>query len=213
MKGEPCPLAGAILAGGRSSRMGRPKEGVLLADGRPMIEHVAGALAPLVPRIAILGDSGGWPVPEGMIQLRDHFPGAGPLAGIDALLQSGIAVRYLVVSCDQPLLRAETLRRLLAASGASAAFFRARSGEELDPLPVLLPASLAADVRRALESAAGRPPGLRALLRPQAQWIPLPDGEVPLLRSMNTPADLEAAGLLGPKSTPSTPGDPPPREC
>lgn len=189
------PLAAAILAGGRSSRMGEPKEGVLLADGRPMIEHVIDALAPLAPRIIVLGDCTGWRVPPAMPHLRDHFPGRGPLAGIDALLQSGRARRYLVVSCDQALLRASVLRRLLDAPAEAPAFFRTDCGRELDPLPALLPASLAGEVRHALETAAGRPPGLRALLRPRAHWITLPGGETPTLRSLNTPADLEAAAL------------------
>ena len=37
------PHTGAVLAGGRSTRMGRPKEDVILPDGRGMAETVADA--------------------------------------------------------------------------------------------------------------------------------------------------------------------------
>src|ERR1700733_3395645 len=81
-------IAGAVLAGGSSSRMGAPKAFVLLT-GRPLLAHVLDRLRPQTARIYLNSpeDSDRWrtfgcPLAEDAPQWR----GAGPLAGVAAIM-------------------------------------------------------------------------------------------------------------------------------
>ena len=184
-------LTGAVLAGGMSRRMGRPKEGVILWDGRPMIEHVIESLAALCRRVVIVGACHGLRVAPGLdiIRLADRNPGQGPLAGIETLLASGLDSGYLIVACDQPLLTPHRLRPLLDdADPAVPRFFRAQDGTELDPFPGYFPAAWLPMVRDAL---ARDQRSVRALVRrTRVAWVSMSEVLWADLRSVNTPADL-----------------------
>lgn len=101
------PCVGVVLAGGRSSRMGRDKA-LLDWHGRPLLERQLAVL-----REAGVDDarvSGHRPRYRGV---ADALPGAGPLGGL-----AGIAgaldgdAELLVIPVDMPLLQATLLRRL-----------------------------------------------------------------------------------------------------
>ena len=104
------PLIGAILLGGQSSRMGRPKEGVLLPDGRTMLEAVIERVTRICPVKVLSGESVNLP---NVLNVQDTTPGLGPMAGLEAILASGVAERYLIAACDQPLLGEAVLERLV----------------------------------------------------------------------------------------------------
>ena len=71
---------GAILTGGRSTRMGRDKADVAVT-GETMLERVAQAIGPVVGRTVLLGpDRPGWEC------WPDAFHAQGPLAGIATAL-------------------------------------------------------------------------------------------------------------------------------
>ncbi len=185
------PVLGAVLAGGESRRMGVPKEGVRLPDGRPMIGPVLSAMREAFGGVVVVGrctgfDCGAFPWVTG---LQDRHPGSGPLAGIEALLASGLARGYVVAACDQPLLSAGLLARLASGTSNSARFFRAEgNGEGLDPLPGYFPSEWLEPVQRAITE--GRR-GFRDLVKSlDVAWVPLPETEVPKLASVNTPEDL-----------------------
>lgn len=169
------PLAAAILAGGASTRMGQPKEGVVLPDGRPMADHVHDVVATLGVPIAVLGNPKAWNPPPGTTVLPDRHPGQGPLAGIDALLQWNRAHVYIVVCCDQPLLTPAMMSLLKAHAGSSIdhpIFLRTHSGRDLDPFPGVYPTTLAPHVANAL---ANERRGMRRLFAPMAKWLVVPD--------------------------------------
>lgn len=188
---EPLPLAGAVLAGGRSLRMGSPKEGLRLPDGRPMMEAVLAAVEGCCPAVAVVGASVGFDCAgrPGLVHILDEHPGMGPLAGLEALLSSGLARGYLVAACDQPLLAAGLLARLLDGPPREACFFRdGATGEELDPLPGYFPEAWLPPTREALQ--AGRR-SFRALVRTlPARWVPASADERAALASLNSPEDL-----------------------
>src|ERR1700685_3948968 len=86
-------IAGAVLAGGRSSRMGATKAFAPLA-GRPLLAHVLDRLRPQAARVYLNArdDSDRWrafgcPLVEDPPEWR----GAGPLAGIAAALARAAA--------------------------------------------------------------------------------------------------------------------------
>jgi molybdopterin-guanine dinucleotide biosynthesis protein A len=102
-------LEGAILAGGKSRRMGRDKA-LLPIGGRTFVEAIADALRPLVSRVRIVGHE---PV-FGLPAQADLRPGLGPLSGIQAALATAEASRVLVVACDLPLITTFFLRGLVS---------------------------------------------------------------------------------------------------
>ncbi len=178
---------GAILAGGQSRRMGAPKEGVLLADGRPMIEHVIAALAAVCDRAVIVGEARGYQ-DDSIARIPDLRPGQGPLAGIEAVLSSGLSDGYLIVACDQPFVTPELLRRLLDGDLARPRCFREESGTGFHPFPCYFPASWLPRVREALDAGSMSMRELVGMNHPE--WPPVTAEEAGLLRSVNSPADL-----------------------
>ena len=135
-------VTGAILSGGMSRRMGVPKAGLLLPDGRSMIETVRDTLRALCNDVVLLGGSFGL---EGHRVLEDARADTGPLAGIEVLLASGIDDRYLVVPCDMPQFKPATARRLLDVTDARSSFVAGH------PLPCMVEASLHADLVDAID--------------------------------------------------------------
>lgn len=185
---------GAILAGGQSRRMGRPKEGIFLSDGRPMIEHVIEPLRGVCRRVAIVGACHGYPIPAAidLIHLNDSEPGAGPLVAIATLLRSGLdSEGYLVAACDQPFLTAPLLSLLMEDRSPLPRFFRSEEGTPLDPFPGYFPVGWFSEVERALQQ--GERSVRRLIERTPVSWIPIPDEFRGFLKSINTPADLEGS--------------------
>jgi molybdopterin-guanine dinucleotide biosynthesis protein A len=100
-------VVGAILTGGRSTRMGRDKSDVEV-HGMSMLEHVASALRQVVDRVVLLGsDRPNWETWPDSVHVR------GPLAGIATALARAATDRVLVVAVDHPFVRATTLSGLM----------------------------------------------------------------------------------------------------
>ncbi len=96
-----------ILAGGKSTRMGRDKA-LLEWQGRPLIEHAVTRLRALGMNAQILGSRPDLACFAPVVP--DNFPGQGPLAGIEAALSVTDTGLNLFVPIDLPMLPAEFLR-------------------------------------------------------------------------------------------------------
>lgn len=159
-------LCGAILHGGRSTRMGRDKAFVVV-DGKPLRDHVRAALLTVCPRVVQVGGVGG--------DVSDD--GDGPLSAVLALLRSTIAERYLVCAVDQPFLSAEVLQPLIDVDDDAVAY-------DDEPLPVC--------VRRGalsrLQVLHGQ--GERRMRALTTTTLPLPAALRAQLRNLNRPEDL-----------------------
>ncbi|KGM52296.1 hypothetical protein N792_04070 [Lysobacter concretionis Ko07 = DSM 16239] len=96
---------GVVLAGGRSSRMGRDKA-LLDWHGRPLLEHMQALLREAgAARVIVSGPYGGLAVP-------DRAPGKGPMGGIASIaatLPDGVLV---LVPVDMPRLTPTMLSTL-----------------------------------------------------------------------------------------------------
>jgi molybdopterin-guanine dinucleotide biosynthesis protein A len=186
-------IAGAILAGGRSTRMGGPKHALRLPDGRTMIEHVAGALAAACPQLVIVDngiDDARALVRGADCRVEDLRPGEGPLAGVEALLASGLAERYLVVPCDMPLITAADLRLLEETPhDCPAAVFRVQGEHDPRPLPILLEARALPVVRELLD--AGERSMRRLVERTGAASVPFPSAAAEHLANINTREEFD----------------------
>lgn len=146
-------ITGAILAGGRGTRMGGCDKGLVNLAGEPLVAHVLARLRPQVGAVVIVANRN---LPSYRRQraavIRDEPPsGAGPLAGIASALHYAATAYLLIVPCDNPLLPADLavrLRRALADPAIEIAV--AQSGERLEPLFALLRTTLAPSLRQFL---------------------------------------------------------------
>ncbi len=152
---DPRPdVAGVVLAGGASRRMGRDKAQLEVA-GASLGEHAARRLAAVAAEI-LVADGGRRSVP-GRRSIADG-PGAGPAAGILAAAELCPGRDLLVLACDLPLVPPALLERLARPTVADARVPRwqaAARGPCVEPLCALYrPAALA---RLAARVAAGGP--------------------------------------------------------
>ncbi|MCD4685588.1 MAG: molybdenum cofactor guanylyltransferase [Anaerolineae bacterium] len=107
------PHTVAILAGGKSSRMGTNKSFVPLL-GRPMIAHIIDRVRRLEPAAIILNTN--HPAdyrPFGLPMFTDVLPGKGALGGIYTALHHSTHPYTLVVACDMPFINPDLLRYML----------------------------------------------------------------------------------------------------
>lgn len=134
-------LGAIILAGGRSARMGRPKDALPFA-GAPLLARIAAALAPGCAPVVVVARDGAQelpPLPAGVLRAADELPGRGPLAGIQAGLRrlgaAGFAAddAAFVVACDHPFVDAAFARFLAARLGDADAAMPERDGRS-EPL-------------------------------------------------------------------------------
>jgi molybdenum cofactor guanylyltransferase len=110
-------IAGLILAGGASRRMGRDKA-KLVSGGKTLVERMA----------AILQKAGCAPVQiSGQSGIKDVYPGMGPLAGMHAaVLAIKEAKAIIIVPVDMPELSHKCLQKLSDTAG-EAVFFEGQS--------------------------------------------------------------------------------------
>ncbi|ANM10895.1 MULTISPECIES: molybdenum cofactor guanylyltransferase MobA [unclassified Rhizobium] len=139
-------IAGVVLAGGRSQRMGRDKADVMLGT-ESLLRHVLTRLSQQVVPVAVNADTATEDVPV----VPDRFPGkAGPLAGIHAAMvyAAGLpAVTHVVtVSVDCPFFPADLVARLAAALERPSQIAIAASEGRSHPVFGLWPVTLAADL-------------------------------------------------------------------
>lgn len=106
-------VAGAVLVGGRSTRMGRDKA-LIEIDGIPMARRVAEVLrlAGCHPVFAV----GPPELAAGLDVVGDQHPGEGPLGGILTALHAAPLQPVLVLACDLLWIDAVTVGAVLAAA-------------------------------------------------------------------------------------------------
>jgi molybdopterin-guanine dinucleotide biosynthesis protein A len=111
-------VAAVILAGGAGRRMGGADKGLVVYQGRPLIEWTLDALTPQVGEVVISANRN---LERYAVYGRRVLPDAlpdfpGPLAGVLTALDAVTAGWLLVVPCDTPHLPADLALRLLGAA-------------------------------------------------------------------------------------------------
>jgi molybdopterin-guanine dinucleotide biosynthesis protein A len=202
-------LGAVVLAGGRSTRMGRSKAAIDFA-GEPLVARVARRLAPVcrVVVVAAAPEQELPALPEGVRVARDAVAGRGPLAGIAAGLAAlgpGCDAAF-VTTTDAPFVAAAVVRRLAALRGEGEgapweAVVPVLEGRA-QPLSAVYAAG-AREVAEALLAAgslrAGRlAEALRARFVDEATLLDDPrvaagDPTLATLRGVNTPEELASA--------------------
>jgi len=148
-------ITGAILAGGRGSRMGGIDKGLAPLGDKPLIEHILAALGPQVTHLLINANRNidryaeyGHPV------VKDRLDGhQGPLAGFAALLGACVDDWLVTVPCDTPHIPADLVQRMWSARvDAGAEIAIAHDGRRMQPAHALLPRRLLSDLEAFLDS-------------------------------------------------------------
>jgi molybdenum cofactor guanylyltransferase len=188
-------VAAFVLAGGKSSRMGRDKALLELA-GLPMILRAARLLETVAGPPTVVGPPETY-VPLGLRAIRDDWPGAGPLGGIATALRASECAWNLIVACDLPYLTREWLEFLIGRarrSHADAVLPMNAPGPE--PLCAMYAKNSEAPIWLALDRGVRKvSEGLAHLLvdyLEPLEWK-IFDSEGLLFKNMNLPEDYEAA--------------------
>ncbi len=112
-EGDLPPLAGYVLAGGRSSRMGTNKALLPLA-GKPLLQHAITRLSRLCSPVRVLSND---PALGSFAPLvPDRHPDCGPLSGIEAALLDSEHDWNLILPVDVPFLTTAYLDNWLGAA-------------------------------------------------------------------------------------------------
>ncbi|MCH8165181.1 MAG: molybdenum cofactor guanylyltransferase [Planctomycetes bacterium] len=180
------PHTGAVLAGGRSRRMGRPKHALPLPDGRPMIEAVADVMKQVCQQVVVVGSTDALATLQHIDDLRS---GHGPLGGIEALLASGVDTQYLVCPCDVPLVTSELLEALTVPSSAAATVLRIDGRSGTEPLPARISTEVLRAVRALLDADQRSVSHLMQSIEIEA--IEVPQAWSRYLTNINTPQEYE----------------------
>ena len=110
-------VCAVILAGGKSSRMGRDKASLTLGH-KTFLQRIAAELDACgfqEKYVSLgIGEKTEIHIPVGWTAVRDRYRDCGPLGGIHAALSACRAEWALFVSCDTPLYRRELVELLIS---------------------------------------------------------------------------------------------------
>lgn len=187
-------FTGAVLVGGRSKRMGRSKALLPGRSGAPLATEALRALTEAGAQTLLMSCAGDVPelpsAPPHTV-VRDVRADAGPLAGLEALLEACTTDWLLVVACDMPSLEVESLRTIIrhALRGDQQAVVPTTAGR-LQPLHAAYHRRCLPTLRAALDDGRLRATDLARELG--AELIPMNETS---FRNVNTPDELRDAGL------------------
>ena len=200
-------LTVAILAGGRSRRMGCDKA-LLPVGGVPMLQRVIDAAQSLSNQRILVSNhserhaSFGWPL------LADAFPDAGPLGGLATALRHATTSHLLLLACDMPFLTPGLLHHLIEQAGSHQAVVP-DSDDGLQPLCAVYTCSIAPLVEASI--AAGQL-GVRKFVAqldthiiPPCEWQ-LFAGETHPFANLNTPEEYHQENEKSPRRERREPG-------
>lgn len=148
------PVTAAVLAGGRSQRMGVDKT-LLPFDGEPLVARVADIAAQVCSSVMVVtnrpeavADVG---LPASVSILADEVAYQGPLGGLVTALTHAEEEWVLALAADMPWLEPQVIRALWdARDGAQVVLPTSEKGPE--PLLALYHTSVLPEARRVLES-------------------------------------------------------------
>jgi phospholipid/cholesterol/gamma-HCH transport system ATP-binding protein len=194
-------VAAFILAGGKSTRMGRDKAFVSV-DGQTLIERMLDLAKSVTHDVQVVGN------PEKFSQfaptIEDAFPECGPLGGIHAALRSSAAELNVILAVDMPYVSTALLQYLIARARHSHAIVTvARGARGYQPVCAVYRRAFVYSAETAL--IAGRykidelftAENTQVIEESELQGQGFSDS---LFRNLNTPQDLhEAPGAGSPK--------------
>ncbi|HET6863113.1 MAG TPA: molybdenum cofactor guanylyltransferase [Pyrinomonadaceae bacterium] len=186
-------VEGFILAGGSSSRMGRDKAQLRIAE-KTFSERIAAELLSFTSTVTMIGGS---TIPQNLNSAKDVYSQIGALGGLHGALAACNADWALVVACDLPFVTKELFDKLAASRENFEAVVPVQEDERPQPLCALYKINPCLRVASELIEGGKRRP-LDLLDRVKTRWIPFAELK-PLNRAkeffvnINTPEDYDEA--------------------
>ncbi len=175
-----------VLAGGRSSRMGRDKSDLIYRERTFLDIQIEKGRKLGIEDILVSGYRG-----DGCAGrlVMDRFAEGGPLGGLEACLRQAAHGRCLVVSVDVPLLSVSELQKLLEADGEmTAPATLLCHGDRLEPLMGVYSVTLADAMAAALAAGNG---SVLALLRKEGYGVYRSAGDEAQFQNINDMSQYE----------------------
>jgi molybdopterin-guanine dinucleotide biosynthesis protein A len=189
---SPITFSAALVAGGKSMRMGRDKALLMWPGTNEVLwQHQLRTLQELTPEEIFWSGPMRPGVPPDVRVVADAVDNAGPLGGISACLENLRSDLLIVLAIDLPRMTSLFLRLMLARSSSTCGVV-VRRGDYYEPLAAIYPKSVA-DL--ATEHLARGEYALQALVRAAVKRnlvtiVPLDEKDVPLFRNVNSPGDM-----------------------
>ncbi len=189
-------VAAFVLAGGKSSRMGKDRDKAFLdLDGRSLLSRALELAATVSDNVSIVGNGAKY-FPFGKT-VDDVYPEHGPLGGIHAALTASQSRLNLILAVDLPFLEASFLHYLVSeASRGSALVTVSKSVERWQPLCAVYRREFAAEAEKALRRGRNKIDPLFA----QVETRLIDDDELSrmnfsptMFHNLNSPQDFERA--------------------
>jgi molybdopterin-guanine dinucleotide biosynthesis protein A len=184
-----------LLAGGKSSRMGKDKAEILV-DGEPLWFRQLELLRQTQPvEILISGLADGPYAAAGYPIVTDELPDQGPLGGISSVMAKAAAEWVLVLAVDVPFVTAEFLRCMVHQGVQTGkGIIPIHSDGRLEPLVAVYPRAALPHARANLH--AGDRKLANFIQRLEAagltRRLPINPQDARLFTNWNSPADVEA---------------------
>ena len=125
-------ITGIILAGGKSSRMGKDKGWVLFRK-KPLIDYAVELLGGICQSIIISANNSAYDR-LGLPVYHDIIPDSGPMGGIYTCLKHSPTKQNLVLACDMPFVSGDLLNYLISHSNGFMAVIPQTSDGNYEPL-------------------------------------------------------------------------------
>lgn len=187
-------LTAFVLAGGKSTRMGREKA-MLELDGRTLLERALKLASAVAAETIIVGARGEYERYGRMIE--DVYPEQGPLGGIHAALWASPTDFNLILAVDTPFLEARFLEYLVEQARESGAVVTLpRTADGFHPLAAVYRRCFRETAGHALEEGRNKIDELfsqvetRILEREELERFAFPAA---IFENLNTPEDVERA--------------------
>ena len=102
-------ITGVILAGGKSSRMGKDKA-LLEFHGKPILQHVIETMKQVFDRVIIIANDQRPYRLSGLEVFSDIYVGCGPLGGIHSAFFHTFSDKLFIIACDTPNISPDLIR-------------------------------------------------------------------------------------------------------
>lgn len=145
-------LTGIILAGGKSSRMGKDK-GLCQFNGKALVSYAIETMKPLCGNLIISANH----FPEkykqyGIPVISDEIKDIGPMGGIYTCLKNSTTQHNLVLSCDTPFVTTILLNHLLMQVKNEQIVAPAHHTFLMEPLSAYYATNVLDEIRKAIDN-------------------------------------------------------------
>lgn len=186
----------AILAGGKSSRLGGIDKALITVDGIPLISRIYNTFRAEVSEVIVISNSNRtYPVDAPIFP--DKILNCGPLGGIHSALTNAASSLVLIVSVDMPFASKDIFQQLLNIyQQSNAEVVVPKHGDFLEPLFGLYSKTLVSRINSILSDKQGHPI-TELLSQSNTQYLELTDDFQTRMwfYNINTPDDLKALEL------------------